>query len=113
MSPHEYVLFLAVRPQFNSVHHQNRRLSSHSYSHESVIFFVFLGLILFKLRRVCFFEFKMHAATATAAVANKEMRVSPLYYDSGQQVAHTAGLWDVESIIFNRGGSVASWTLYG
>ena len=37
--------FLAVRPQFESVHHQNRRLSSHSYSHESVILFVFLGLI--------------------------------------------------------------------
>ena len=35
--------FLAVRPQFESVHHQNRRLSSHSYSHESVIVFVFLG----------------------------------------------------------------------
>ena len=47
--------FLAVRPQFESVHHQNRRLSSDSYSHESVIFFVFLGLIFFKLRRVCVF----------------------------------------------------------
>ena len=47
--------FLAVRPQFESVHHQNRRLSSHSYSHESVIFFVFLGLIFVKLRRVCVF----------------------------------------------------------
>ena len=31
--------FLAVRPQFESVHHQNRRLSS--YSHESVIFAYF------------------------------------------------------------------------
>ena len=47
--------FLAVRPQFESVHHQNRRLSSHSYYHESVIFFVFLGLIFLKLRRVCIF----------------------------------------------------------
>ena len=55
----------------------------------------------------------MHAATAPTAVANKEMRVSPLYYDRGQQVAHSAGLWDAESIIFNRGRSVASWTLYG
>ena len=55
----------------------------------------------------------MHAATAPAAVANKEMRVSPLYYDMGHQVAHSAGLWDAESIIFNRGRSVASWTLYG
>ena len=50
--------FLAVRPQFESVHHKHRRLSSHSYSHELVIFFVFLGFIFFKLRRVCaFFEF--------------------------------------------------------
>ena len=30
--------FLAVWMQFDSEHHQNRRLSSHSYSHESVIF---------------------------------------------------------------------------
>ena len=79
-----------MRPQFDSVHHQNRRLSSHSYSHETVIFFVFFGLILFKLRRVCFFEFKMHAATP-AAVANKEMRVSPLYSDTriGDSRLHT------------------------
>ena len=42
--------FLASRPQFESVHHQNRRLSSHSYSHESVILFVFFGLIFVKLR---------------------------------------------------------------
>ena len=55
----------------------------------------------------------MHAATAPAAVANKEMRVSPLYYDRVQQVAHRAGLWDTESIIYNRGRSVASWILYG
>ena len=34
----------------------------------------------------------MHAATARADVANKEMRVSQLYYDRGQQVAHSAGL---------------------
>ena len=54
----------------------------------------------------------MHAATASAAVANKEMRVSHLYYDRGQQVAHSAGSWDAESIIFNRGHSIASWTLY-
>ena len=52
----------------------------------------------------------MHSATAPVAVANKEMRVRPLYYDKGQ---HSAGLLDAESIIFNRGRSVASWTLYG
>ena len=66
---------------------------------------------MFKLRRVCFFEFKMHAATAPAAVANNEMRVSPLYYYRGH--GHNAGFCDAESIIFNRGPSVASWTLYG
>ena len=45
--------FLAVRPQFESVHNQHRRLSSHSYSHQSVICF---GInIFFKLRRVCVF----------------------------------------------------------
>ena len=47
---------LPARFQFYSDHHQNRRLSSHSYSHESVVFFVFFGLILFKfIRRVCIF----------------------------------------------------------
>ena len=51
----------------------------------------------------------MNAATAPAAVAYKEMRVSPLYYDRGQQVAHSAGLWDAESIIFNRGCSVVDF----
>ena len=50
----------------------------------------------------------MHTATAPAAVANKEMRVSPLYYDWGQQVAHSAGLWDAESIIFLMIGDAAS-----
>ena len=55
----------------------------------------------------------MHAATAAAAVANKQMRVSPLYYDRGQQVAYSVGLWDAQFIIFNRGRSIASWTLYG
>ena len=34
--------FLAVRPQFDSEHHQNRMLSSHSYSREAVIFLYFL-----------------------------------------------------------------------
>ena len=36
--------FLAVRPQFESFNHKNRRLSSHSYSHESVIFFRIFGI---------------------------------------------------------------------
>ena len=55
--------FPAVRMQFDSDHHQNSRLSSHSYSHESVIFFVFFGLIFVKLRRVCVFSVEIHAAT--------------------------------------------------
>ena len=55
----------------------------------------------------------MHAATAPAAVANKEIWVSPLYYDRGQQVAHSAELWDSESIIFNRGRSIADFVRVG
>ena len=47
--------FPAVRAQFDSDHHKNRRLSSHSYSHESVIFWVFFGLIFVNGRRVCVF----------------------------------------------------------
>ena len=48
-----------------------------------------------------FFSLKcMRFYTAPAAVASKEMLVSPLYYDRGQQVAHSAGLWDAESIIY-------------
>ena len=31
--------FLAARTQIDSDHNQNRRLSSHSFSHESLIFF--------------------------------------------------------------------------
>ena len=80
--------FLAARPQFESVHHQNRRLSSHSYSHESVIFFRIFG------------------------IDNGALRLSPLYYDRGQQVAHS-GRPHAESIIFNRGRSVAMWTFAG
>ena len=98
--------FLAGRPQFESVHHQNRRLSSHSYSHESVIFFVFLGLILFKLRRVCVFEF--NCTRLRAAVDNGALRLSPFYYDRGQQVAHSSRP-HAESI----GRSVAMWTFTG
>ena len=51
---------------------------------------------------------------APAAVENKALRVSPLYYDRGQQVAHSClSCWVVgaEPIIFNRGRIVASWTL--
>ena len=52
--------------------------------------FVFLELIFFKLRRVCFFEF--NCTRLRAAVDNGALRLSPLYYDRGQQVAHSGGL---------------------
>ena len=102
--------FIAVRPQFESVHHQNRRSSSHSYSHESVIFLVFLEIIFFKLRQVCVFEF--NCTRLRAAVDNGALWFSSLYYDRGQQVAHS-GRPHAESIIFNRGRSVAMWTFTG
>ena len=60
---HPQYLQIAKSTVFDSDHHQNRRLSSHSYSHESVIFFVFFGLIFFKLRRVYVFSVEMYAAT--------------------------------------------------
>ena len=60
--------FLAVRTQFESDHHQSRRLCSHSYSHESVIFFVFFGLI-FVTASLRFFSLNA-CGYATAAVEN-------------------------------------------
>ena len=99
--------FLAVRPQFESVHHQNRRLSSHSYSHESVIFWDYYFL---SYGEFAFFEF--NCMRLRAAVDNAALRLSPLYYDRGQQVAHN-GLPHAESIIFKTGRSVAMWTFTG
>ena len=59
--------FLAVRPQFDSDHHQNRSLSSHSNSHESVIF---LDYYLLSYGEFAGF-FSLHACGyATAAVEN-------------------------------------------
>ena len=57
----------------------------------------------------------MHAATLLQPLKTT-LRVSSLYYDRGQQVEHSGlstGLRDAESIIFNRGRSVASWTFTG
>ena len=57
----------------------------------------------------------MHAATLLQPLKTTQ-RVSPLYYDRGQQVVHPGlSYWvrDAESIIFNRGRSVASWTFTG
>ena len=60
--------FLAVRPQFESVHHQNRRLSSHSYSHESVIFSSFWDKYFLSYGEFAFFEF--NCTRLCAAVDN-------------------------------------------
>ena len=57
----------------------------------------------------------MHAATLLQPLKTT-LRVSPLCYDRGQQVVHSAsatGLRDAESIIFNRGRSATSWTFTG
>ena len=58
--------FLAVRPQFESVHHQNRRLSS--YSHESVIFSYFWDSYFLSYGEFAFFEF--NCTRLRAAVDN-------------------------------------------
>ena len=102
--------FLAGRPQFESVHHQNRRLSSHSYSHESVMVSYFWDKYFLSYGEFPFFEF--NCTRLRAAVDNGTLRLSPLYYDRGQQVAHS-GRPHVESIIFNRGRSVAMLTFTG
>ena len=61
----------------------------------------------------------MHAATLlyvqTAAVENKHCGCGPVHYITIgdhrlRTVAEATGLWDAESIIFNRGRSDASWT---
>ena len=103
---------LAARTQFDSDHHQHRRWSSHSYSHESVIFLVFVRLIFVKLRRVCVFQFKcmrLHYCSRW-----KQHCGSVHYITIGDSrlctVASATGLRDAESIIFNMGCSVASWT---
>ena len=59
----------------------------------------------------------MHAATLLQPLKTT-LRVSPLYYDRGQQAVHSGLSYWVEghvavSIIFNRGRSVASWTFTG
>ena len=56
--------------------------------------------------------FKFNCTRLRAAVDNRALRLSPLYYDGGQQVAHS-GRHHAESIIFNRGRSVAMWTFTG
>ena len=75
-------------------------------------FFRIFGINIFlKLRRFCFFWFKfmMHP---TAAVENNHC--GPVHYitigDSRlRSVALVTGLWDAESIIFNRGRSTGRY----
>ena len=56
----------------------NRRLSSHSYYRESVTFSYFWDDYF-----LSYGEFAMF-------VDNGALRLSPLYYDTGQQVAHSS-----------------------
>ena len=54
----------------------------------------------------------------TAAVENKHCECGSVHYITiGDRrlrtLAEATGLWDAESIIFNRGRSVASWTFTG
>ena len=57
----------------------------------------------------------MHAATLLQPLQTKHCR--SVHYitigTAGCAVASATGLWDAESIIFNRGHSVASWTIHG
>ena len=76
-----------------------------------MIFFRILWINIFlSYGEFAFFEF--NCKRLHAAVDNGAPRVSPLYYDRGQQVAHS-GRPHAESIIFNRGRSVATWPFTG
>ena len=54
--------------------HQNRRLCSCPHSRESVIFFVFLGLILFKLRLVCWIHYETSRASPAGGARERRAR---------------------------------------
>ena len=74
-------------------------------------FFVFVGLIFCKLRRVCIFWVEIACGYAqTADVENKHCGCGSVHYITiGDRrlrtVAEATWLWDAESIIFNRGRS--------
>ena len=51
-------------------------------------FFRIVGIDIFKVTA----SLRFLRVTARAAVDNRALRLSPLYYDSGQQVAHSGGL---------------------
>ena len=55
MSPHKYVLFYPFDRISKAFITKIAAYLRIRYSHESVIFFVFLGLLSFKLRLVCVF----------------------------------------------------------
>ena len=102
-----------MRTQFDSEHHKNRRLSS--YYHDSVILFVFVGLLFFKLELGCIFLVEMHVATLRlqplkTSTAGANQSIILRWGDHRlRTMAEATGLWDAESIIFNRGRSVADF----
>ena len=55
--------FISVRAQFDSDHHRNHRVSSHSYCHESVICLYILDYYLLSYGEFAVFSVEMHAAT--------------------------------------------------
>ena len=57
----------------------------------------------------------MHAATLLQPLKTSAAGQSIILREgtAGCAVASSTGLWDAESIIFNRGRSVASWTFTG
>ena len=93
--------FLAVRPQFDSDHHQNRRLSSHPYSHESGIFFRIFGIHIFKVTASLHFLSLNACCYAHATVETKHCG-SVHYIKIGdgrlRTVASAAGLWGRSSL---------------
>ena len=106
---------LPERSQFYSDHHQNRRLSSHSYSHESVIFSYFLDSYFLNYGEFAFFEFKCMRLRCCSRCKQSTAGQSIILREgtAGCAVASATRLWDAESIIFNRGRSVASRTIHG
>ena len=75
--------FLAERTQFDSDHHQHRRLSSHSYSHKSVIFIFYSYLLSygefaffeFKCTRLRYATLRLHPLKTSTAGAGQSIRL--------------------------------------
>ena len=64
-------------------------LSSHSYSHESVIYFYFFDKYLLSYGEFAFFQFKCMRLRTLLQPLKTTLRVSPSYYDREQQVVHS------------------------